>query len=131
MSAPLTFGEFYADIRSHFSGNIWDYDKFKQCKGNRAKAEYLMGHAVVQNALAVLTSRNSQIPLCSIFGAPHLGDDQKEKSKTTFPRALVHGTPRFPQMSKKVEVKVTKKKGRMLVAKEKIEPGMYNVLKPV
>jgi hypothetical protein len=28
-------------------------------------------------------------------------------------------------MSKKIEVKVTKKKGRMLVAKEQIEPGKH------
>ena len=32
---------------------------------------------------------------------------------------------KYPQLSKKIEVKATKKKGRMLVAKEQIEPGKY------
>ena len=63
MSGPLTFTEFYTDIRSHFSNNLWEYEKFKNhCKGdpeknisgNRAKVEYLMGHAFVQKSLATL-----------------------------------------------------------------------------
>ena len=32
---------------------------------------------------------------------------------------------KYSQMSKKIEVKATKKKGRMLVAKEQIEPGKH------
>ena len=65
MSGPLTFTEFYTDIRSHFATNVWDYEKFKNhCKGdpeknisgNRAKVEYLMGHAFVQKSLSTLGS---------------------------------------------------------------------------
>lgn len=65
MSGPLTFIEFYTDIRSHFATNVWEYEKFKNhCKGdpeknisgNRAKVEYLMGHAFVQKSLATLGS---------------------------------------------------------------------------
>ena len=48
---------------------------------------------------------------------------KEEKSVRQFPPNLVNGSTKHPQMSKKIEVKVTKKKGRMLVAKDKIEPG--------
>ena len=51
---PQKFGEFYSDIRNNFSTNIWEYEKFKKCKDNRAKVEYLMGHAIVQKSLATL-----------------------------------------------------------------------------
>ena len=54
---------------------------------------------------------------------------KEEKSVRQFPPNLVNGSTKHPQMSKKIEVKVTKKKGRMLVAKDKIEPGkdIYNI----
>ena len=126
MSSPLKFNEFYADIRSHFSGNSWDYDKFKQSGGIPGKVEYLMGHTIVKKSLANLASKNSQIPLCSIFGPPSKSREEKSSvSEILMPENLVQGTtnPKYPQMSKKIEVKVNKKKGRMLVAKEKIEPG--------
>ena len=123
---PQSFGDFYSGIRSHFSTNVWEYEKFKQCKGNRAKVEYLIGHAVVQKALATLSSRNSQIPLCSIFGLPS-SKSQEEKCRPEFPPSLIQGklNKKYPQMSRKIEVKANKKKGRMLVAKEQIEPGKY------
>ena len=120
--AGLSFSEFYAPIRSHFSSNVWDYEKFKRCKDNQAKVEYLMGHSVAQKALAELAQQNTQIPLCSIFGPPCKKDQDKGQSENV--RApIIQSKGKYPQLSKKVEVKVTKKKGRMLVAKEKIEPG--------
>ena len=117
MSA-LKFSEFYAPIRAHFSSNIWEYEKFKRCKDNGAKVEFLMGHSVVQKSWSHLAESNSQIPLCSIFGAPQRNEKKAKIAKI--------GNAKYPQLSKKVEVKVTKKKGRMLVAKEKIEPGKYH-----
>ena len=72
MSGPLTFTEFYTNIRSHFTNNLWEYEKFKNhCKGdpeknisgNRAKVEYLMGHAFVQKSLATLGSTIHKICL--------------------------------------------------------------------
>lgn len=120
MSAPLTFGDFYAPIRSHFSSNVWDYEKFKRCKDNRAKVEYLIGHAVVQTALNGLASRNILTPLCSFFGPPEI----KEKCQGVDWKArIIQSQGKYPQLSSKVEVKASKKKGRMLVAKEKIEAG--------
>ena len=68
-----------------------------------------------------MVSSNTQIPLCSIFGTAM--KTKEEKSVRQFPPNLVNGSTKHPQMSKKIEVKVTKKKGRMLVAKDKIEPG--------
>lgn len=119
---PQSFSEFYAAIRSHFSNNVWDYEKFKHCESNRSKVEHLLGQTVVQNALTTLTSRNVQIPLCSIFGPPN--KSALEKTSRKFPARLITGnSSRYPQLSKKIEVKVTKKKGRMLVAKEKMDPG--------
>ena len=38
------FAEFYSTIRSHFSSNTWDYEKFKNNKNNRSKVEFLMCH---------------------------------------------------------------------------------------
>ena len=121
---PQTFSEFYATIRSHFSNNNWEYEKFKQCETNRCKIEYFLGQTVVQSALATLASRNTQIPLCSIFGPP--SKSREEKISRKFPAPLITGNTKYPQLSKKIEVKVTKKKGRMLVAKEKIDPGKDN-----
>ena len=119
---PQSFSEFYTEIRSHFSSNHWDYEKFKNCENNRSKIQYLLGQTVVQNSLATLASRNTQIPLCSIFGPPSKSD--KEKTPRKFPARLISSqSTKYPQLSKKIEVKVTKKKGRMLVAKEKIDPG--------
>lgn len=123
MSASITFGDFYAPIRSHFSSNVWDYEKFKSCKDNRAKVEYLMGHAVVQKALTTLNSSNILTPLCSFFGPPEI----TEKSHgVDWEKRIIQSHGKYPQLSQKVEVKVTKKKGRMLVAKERIEPGDHS-----
>ena len=119
---PQSFSDFYTTIRSHYSQNSWDYEKFKHCATNRCKIEYLLGQTAVQDALATLTSRNTQMPLCSIFGPP--SKSKEEKISRKFPAPLITGSNvRYPQLSKKIEVKVTKKKGRMLVAKEKIDPG--------
>ena len=121
---PQSFSEFYTEIRSHFSNNQWYYDKFKNSPTNRLKIEYLLERPVVRQAMVTLASRNTQIPLCSIFGPPNKSD--KEKTSRKFPARLISSnSTKYPQMSKKIEVKVTKKKGRMLVAKEKIEPGKY------
>ena len=119
---PQSFSDFYTSIRSHYSQNSWDYEKFKHCATNRCKIEYLLGQTAVQDALTTLTSRNTQMPLCSIFGPP--SKSKEEKISRKFPAPLITGSNvRYPQLSKKIEVKVTKKKGRMLVAKEKIDPG--------
>ena len=121
---PQSFSEFYTEIRSHFANNQWYYDKFKNSKTNRAKIEYLLERPVVRQAMVTLASRNTQIPLCSIFGPPNKSD--KEKISRKFPARLISSnSAKYPQLSKKIEVKVTKKKGRMLVAKEKIDPGKY------
>ena len=111
--SDLTFGDFYSEIRSHFSSTVWDYEKFKNCEGIASKVEYLIGHSVVQKSLDTLNARNTQIPLCAIFGPPVKKNSPVENENSQ----------KYPQMSKKVEVKVTKKKGRMLVAKERIQPG--------
>ena len=86
---PQTFSEFYATIRSHFSSNNWEYEKFKQCETNRCKIEYFLGQTVVQSALATLASRNTQIPLCSIFGPP--SKIKEEKISRKFPAPLITG----------------------------------------
>ena len=51
-------------------------------------------------------------------------NDKKSWSHKNWP---VQGSSsqKYSQMSKKIEVKATKKKGRMLVAKEQIEPGKH------
>merc|ERR1712156_185668 len=84
------FAEFYSTIRSHFSSNTWDYEKFKNNKNNRSKVEFLMCHEVVKKALSNLVSSNTQIPLCSIFGTAI--KTKEEKSVRQFPPNLVNGS---------------------------------------
>ena len=119
----MNFQEFYSTIRGHFATNHWEYEKYRHNKTNQEKVEHLLGHKIVQESLTKLVTSNNQIPLCSIFGAPN--KTKEEKSPRQFPPNLVNGggVKKYPQMSKKIELKVTKKKGRMLVAKDKIEPG--------
>ena len=121
-SSTITFAEFYSDIRAYYASNLWEYEKFKHNRDNRSKVEFLLKQDVVKTALERLMSSNTQIPLCSIFGVPQ--KTKEEKSSRQFPPNLVNGSTKYPQMSKKIEVKVSKKKGRMLVAKDKIEPGI-------
>ena len=51
------FAEFYSTIRSHFSSNTWDYEKFKNNKNNRSKVEFLMCH----EASALKSEKNSNL----------------------------------------------------------------------
>ena len=121
---PLSFSEFYSGIRAHFSNNSWEYESYKFKRGNRAKVEFLIGHDVVKKAIANLAAKNTLVPMCAIFGPP-ARNSAKENHATYYPDSLVVSAngAKYPQMSKKIEVKATKKKGRILVAKERIEPG--------
>ena len=117
----MGFGEFYGQIRSYFSNNGWDYDRYKMALGNKGKVKFLIEHNTVKNALKDLEKRNIRAP-CS--ASPKQNGDISDKK---LPKPKVKGSAKYPQMSKKVEVKVTKKKGRILVAKEKIDPGEQTV----
>jgi hypothetical protein len=126
MPELISFSQFYAGIRAHFAQNPWEYDKYKNNKTNRAKVEYLLGHAIVQNSLATLSAANTSSPLCSIFGNAGKNKDM-DKCKGKFSPPRIVGSGKYPQMSKKIEVKATKKKGRIMVAKEKIDPGEWKI----
>lgn len=122
-SSSMSFGQFYAGIRAHFSGNTWEYSKFKQCRGVHDKLRFLLEHAAVRKSLESLAAANTQVPLGCIFGTPQSENRapiQVEQQKKV---TMMMGSAKFPQMSKKVEVKSSKKKGRHLVAKDRINAG--------
>ena len=73
------FAEFYSTIRSHFSSNTWDYEKFKNNKNNRSKVEFLMCH----EASALKSEKKLQTTLIlaiEIIVQPIIGRDIPSKS---------------------------------------------------
>ena len=129
----MSFSEFYRDVREHFSSTPTSYQQFKNAKTGRSKVEYLLQHPIVQATLKNLQSKNKPKQLnvanrnpqncnnkCNAEtdnGNDGLGGRECDIKLTG------KGSRKYPQMSNKVDVKYSAKKGRHLVAKEKINPG--------
>jgi hypothetical protein len=120
----LPFGDFYSEIRTHFSRNPQDFEELKRKSSGRKKIEYLLDHPVVQNSLNILSNRNK-------FKRDRKVEEVFEPSSNEIPISTkldgFNGSAKYPQLSQKVLVQDSKKKGRHLVAKEKINPGEQTI----
>ena len=116
----LSFGDFYSEIRTHFSRNPQDFEELKRKSSGRKKIEYLLDHPVVQNSLDILSNRNG-------FKRDRKVEEVFEQISNEIPISTkldgFKGSAKYPQLSEKVLVQDSKKKGRHLVAKDKINPG--------
>ena len=54
----VTFGDFYSEIRSHFSSAVFDFEEFRRRRSGRTRIEFLLDHAVVQEAIKELENKN-------------------------------------------------------------------------
>ena len=66
----MPFGDFYSEIRSHFSNNSWDYDKYKMARNNKERVAFLVNHKIVKKSLETLDEKVTQAPKCALFGRP-------------------------------------------------------------
>ena len=116
-----SFGHFYSEIRTHFSRNLTDFEDFKRRSSGKKKIEFLLEHEVVQNGIQILNERN-------VFPETRKAPEQIPESGD-YPISTkidgLKGSSKYPQLSQKVCVQDSKKKGRHLVAKEKINPGNF------
>ena len=131
-STMMSFAEFYSGIREHFSTNPTIYEQFKNAKTGRSKVEYLLQHPIVQASLKNLQAKNKikQLNVVANNRNPQAvetsnGNDGKDdfEGRQCDIKLTGKGSRKYPQMSNKVEVKQSAKKGRYLVAKERINPG--------
>ena len=123
----ISFGEFYSEIRAHFSSNIFDLEEFKRKNSGRKRTEFLLDHSIVQNSLKKLAEKN-------VFqrDPPVAKGEDPVPAEVLFPARTkldgFKGSEKYPQLSHKVIVQDSKKKGRHLVAKEKISPGKQSIV---
>jgi hypothetical protein len=133
-STMMSFSEFYSGMREHFSKNPTSYEQFKNAKTGRSKVEYLLQHPIVQASLKNLQAKNkikqlnvvaNRNPQNCIAAETSNGNDGKDdfKGRQCDIKLTGKGSRKYPQMSNKVEIKQSEKKGRYLVAKERINPG--------
>jgi hypothetical protein len=97
-NAFLSFGEFYSEIRSHFSRNTADFEELKRRTNGRKKVEYLLDHEVVQQGLKDLSVRNAfkkDRKVSEIF--EQVSDDFVLSNKFEG----FKGTEKYPQLSHK------------------------------
>ena len=129
----MSFSEFYSSVREHFSKNPTSYEEFKNAATGRSKVEFLLEHPIVQEALTNLQTKNkiTQLNIAKreknahkCIDASNNNEmkhvDNKRKSDVQLTRKH---SRKYPQMSSKIDVKCSPKKGRYLVAKERINPG--------
>ena len=133
-SSMMSFQEFYSGVREHFSKNPTSYEQFKNAKTGRSKVEYLLEHPIVQTSLKNLQAKNkikqlnvvaNRNPQNCIPAETSNGNDEKDdfEGRECAIKLTGKGSRKFPQMSNKVEIRQSEKKGRYLVAKERINPG--------
>jgi hypothetical protein len=123
MGDMKSFGDFYTEIRNYFGTNVQEFEHFKRQGNGRKKIDFLLGHPEVIKALKKL---QDTAPTTNVFERV-----QTEKTKSAAvdlqPQRTKMDTfkasDKFPQLSAKVALQNSKKKGRHLVAKEKILPG--------
>ena len=137
-STMVSFAEFYKGVREHFSKNPTSYEQFKNAKTGWNKVEYLLQHPIVQTSLKNLQTKN-KIKQLDVANRNSLNrvvetDTNGNEGKDAFDmisqcnvKITGKGSRRYPQMSNKVDVKMSSKKGRYLVAKEKINPGKFTL----
>ena len=131
-SSMMSFAEFYSNVREHFSKNPTTYEKFKNAPTGRSKVEFLLEHPIVQTALTNLQAKNkiTQLNVANwnsqkCVAKNDNGNDGEDDFETRQCNVKLtgKGSRKYPQMSNKVGVKFSPKKGRYLVAKERINPG--------
>ena len=109
------FSQFYCGLREYFSSHSKDYERFKTTP-NEGKTKYLLQHPVVQAALENLAQepvKKAESPKgtqSTQIAVKEVGNLGKTHSK-------------YPQMSAKVSVKSSARRGRFLVANQRINPG--------
>ena len=130
----MSFAEFYGGVREHFSQNPTSYEQFKNAKTGRNKVEYLLQHPIVQTSLKNLKAKNKLKQLnavnrniqsnCTAENTSNGNDGNDDfEGKECNVKLTGKGSRRYPQMSSKIDMKISSKKGRYLVAKERINPG--------
>ncbi len=119
-----SFGDFYPEIRTYFSTNVQDFELFKRQGNGRKKMEFLLAHKEVTEALRRL---RGDAPTANGIGkgtAASTGLTPRRTKTDAF-----KCSEKYPQLSAKVALQHSKKKGRHLVAKEKILPGKSRLIK--
>jgi len=118
-----SFGEFYSEVRQHFSNNVQDFEHFKRPNGGRKKIEFLLGHPEVCKALKNLQE--------SCPTMKNVNESIARESPSILPSKTkldsFKCSEKYPQLSAKVLIQSSKKKGRHLIAKEKILPGKIKI----
>jgi hypothetical protein len=54
----VTFGDFYSEIRSHFSSAVFDFEEFRRRRSGRTRIEFLLDHHIVIEAIKELEEKN-------------------------------------------------------------------------
>ena len=57
----VTFGDFYSEIRTHFSRNTVDFEEFKRRSSGKKKIEFLLDHSIVQEGLRKLSETGGSV----------------------------------------------------------------------
>lgn len=114
------FGDFYAEVRNYFGTNVQEFEHFKRQSSGRKKIEFLLAHPEVTKALERLQAHGDTPRPDGFQKRPTTSEDLTPQRT---PLESFKWTPKYPQLSAKVGLQTSKKKGRHLVAKEKILPG--------
>lgn len=128
----VTFGDFYSEIRTHFSRNTVDFEEFKRRSSGKKKIEFLLDHSIVQEGLRKLSETGGSVKDRKVEEVLEPGNEPETDDFPAVARPEgFRGSEKYPQLSQKVLVQDSKKKGRHLVAKEKINPGNGPLLRSI
>lgn len=116
----ISFTEFYGEVRQYFSSCVVEYERFKEAGSIPGKIEYLLDNEVVKTAAAALAKSTEA-------ARPRARPSAKEVKPATASAMNTKQGTRFPQMSPKLRVNTNKKRGRGVVADQKILPGTYTI----
>ena len=125
--SSYSFSSFYLAIRSHFSSDAGQFDAFTRSgPGLAGKLAHLLGHNAVREQLRILEER------CKVARPDKaVGEEdwrREVQSRLMGPKAKLdlNGKSRqFPQLTSKARMdRAGGDRGRRIVAKEKIMPGV-------
>ena len=119
----MKFSEFYGNIRKYFALNTAQYDEFKRQESGHDKLVFILNHCMVQKSLKNLVEQSASGNVRRDVAVTPFNVGNENMKIEELKKALGKTTSQYPQMSGKVAVKNTKRKGRFLVAKERINAG--------
>ncbi|XP_040579465.1 SET and MYND domain-containing protein 4 [Lepeophtheirus salmonis] len=123
----MDFKDFYSKIRVYYSSNANEYDRFKVASTSRKKLGIILKSGIMRDALSEIEG--------NLLSLNYVSNDNEESINIFNPREAEENrlvqelisNPKcskdYPFISKKVDIKFSKKKGRHLVAKERIFTG--------